>query len=98
MLAGVGQGAIADHQMSLGLGLAEQLPLGYVALRGSLVSFLTENAAISGELLAILRAFVDADHLGSLIGPPVFDADRIYGELESQPLHISQIALAHSLD
>ncbi|MFN8933285.1 MAG: BREX-1 system adenine-specific DNA-methyltransferase PglX, partial [Pseudanabaena sp.] len=73
-----GQGAIADHQMSLGLGLAEQLPLGYVApiVRGSLVSFLTENRAISGELLAILRAFVDADHLGSLIGPPVFDADR----------------------
>ncbi|MFO0258732.1 MAG: hypothetical protein ACK52T_14060, partial [Pseudanabaena sp.] len=77
-LAGVGQGAIADHQMSLGLGMAEQLPLGYVApiVRGSLVSFLTENRAISGELLAILRAFVDADHLGSLIGPPVFDADR----------------------
>jgi len=83
-LAGVGQGAIADHQMSLGLGMAEQLPLGYVApiVRGSLVSFLTENRAISGELLAILRAFVDADHLGSLIGPPVFDADRIYGELD----------------
>ncbi|MFN9885660.1 MAG: BREX-1 system adenine-specific DNA-methyltransferase PglX, partial [Pseudanabaena sp.] len=79
-----GQGAIADHQMSLGLGLAEQLPLGYVApiVRGSLVSFLTENRAISGELLAILRAFVDADHLGSLIGPPVFDADRIYAELD----------------
>ncbi|MCA6571982.1 MAG: BREX-1 system adenine-specific DNA-methyltransferase PglX [Pseudanabaena sp. M38BS1SP1A06MG] len=79
-----GQRAIADHQMSLGLGLAEQLPLGYVApiVRGSLVSFLTENAAISGELLAILRAFVDADHLGSLIGPPVFDADRIYEELD----------------
>ncbi|MFN9888829.1 MAG: BREX-1 system adenine-specific DNA-methyltransferase PglX, partial [Pseudanabaena sp.] len=79
-----GQGAIADHQMSLGLGLAEQLPLGYVApiVRGSLVSFLTENAAISGELLAILRAFVDADHLGSLIGPPVFDADRVYAELD----------------
>ena len=83
-MAGVGQGAIADHQMSLGLGLAEQLPLGYVApiVRGSLVSFLTENRAISGELLAILRAFVDADHLGSLIGPPVFDADRIYEELD----------------
>jgi len=83
-LAGVGQGAIADHQMSLGLGLAEQLPLGYVApiVRGSLVSFLTENRAISGELLAILRAFVDADHLGSLIVPPMFDADRIYAELD----------------
>ncbi|MCA6597700.1 MAG: BREX-1 system adenine-specific DNA-methyltransferase PglX [Pseudanabaena sp. M046S1SP1A06QC] len=83
-MAGVGQGAIADYQMSLGLGLAEQLPLGYFApmVRGSVVSVLTENAAISGELLAILRAFVDADHLGSLIGPPVFDADRIYAELD----------------
>ncbi|MFN8784754.1 MAG: BREX-1 system adenine-specific DNA-methyltransferase PglX, partial [Pseudanabaena sp.] len=90
-LAGVGQGAIADHQMSLGLGLAEQLPLGYVApiVRGSLVSFLTENAAISGELLAILRAFVDADHLGSLIGPPVFDADRVYAELDRLELSFS---------
>ncbi|MFN8799214.1 MAG: BREX-1 system adenine-specific DNA-methyltransferase PglX, partial [Pseudanabaena sp.] len=90
-LAGFGQGAIADHQMSLGLGMAEQLPLGYVApiVRGSLVSFLTENRAISGELLAILRAFVDADHLGSLIVPPMFDADRIYAELDRLELSFS---------
>lgn len=83
-LAGAGLGAIADYQMSLGLGLTEQLPLGYVApmVRGSLVSFLTENAAISGELLAILRVFMDADHLGSLIVPSVFDADRVYKELD----------------
>ncbi|MFN9829653.1 MAG: BREX-1 system adenine-specific DNA-methyltransferase PglX, partial [Pseudanabaena sp.] len=63
----------------------------YVApiVRGSLVSFLTENRAISGELLAILRAFVDADHLGSLIVPPMFDADRIYAELDRLELSFS---------
>ena len=84
-LARAEQEAIADYQMSLdGLGLAEQLPLGYIApvVKGSLVSFLTENASISGELLELLRAFLDADHLGSLIVPPVFDADRVYGELD----------------
>lgn len=83
-LAGAGQGAIADYQMSLGLGLAEQLPLGYVApmVKGSLVSFLTENASLSGELLGLLRVFLDADHLGSLIVPSVFDADRVYAELD----------------
>jgi type II restriction/modification system DNA methylase subunit YeeA len=81
------QGAIASYQMSLGgLGLVEQLPLGYVAPKviasASLVSFLTENASISGELLGLLRVFLDADHLGSLIVPSVFDADRVYEELD----------------
>ena len=81
------QGAIASYQMSLGgLGLAEQLPLGYVAPKAiasaSLVSFLTENASLSAELLGLLRVFLDADHLGSLIVPSVFDADRVYGELD----------------
>ena len=81
------QGVIASYQMSLGgVGLVEQLPLGYVAPKAiasaSLVSFLTENASLSGELLGLLRVFLDADHLGSLIVPPVFDADRVYAELD----------------
>ena len=81
------QGAIASYQMSLSsLGLVEQLPLGYVAPKAiasaSLVSFLTENASLSGELLGLLRVFLDADHLGSLIVPSVFDADRVYAELD----------------
>ena len=81
------QGAIASYQMSLGgFGLVEQLPLGYVAPKAiasaSLVSFLTENASLSGELLGLLRVFLDADHLGSLIVPSVFEADRVYAELD----------------
>ena len=66
--------------------MVEQLPLGYVAPKAiasaSLVSFLTENASLSGELLGLLRVFLDADHLGSLIVPSVFDADRVYAELD----------------
>ncbi|WP_051023589.1 BREX-1 system adenine-specific DNA-methyltransferase PglX [Synechococcus sp. PCC 7502] len=78
------QVTIVSHQMSLaGMGLVDQLPLGYVAptKKTSFVSFLTDQRSISNSLVALLSAFVDADNLGSLIVPPVFNADRIYAEL-----------------
>ena len=66
--------ALVNHQLVLGEVRSMQLPIGPQQA----------NESRLGELLGgLLTAFEDADHLGSLITPPVFDAAVLYAEVEA---------------
>ena len=83
----ISQTPLASHQLALdGFGMAEQLPL-MVEVReqielSSLSAIIRDGAEVSEGLRSLLAAFLDADHLGSLIVPPLFDADRVYAEID----------------
>lgn len=64
---------LINHQLALGEVRSMQLPIVQQA----------HESRLSKLLGGLLSAFEDADHLGSLITPPVFDAVVLYAELEA---------------
>jgi len=65
---------LINHQLVLGEVRSMQLPI---------VPQQTNESRLGDLLGGLLAAFEDADHLGSLITPPVFDAAVLYAELEA---------------
>ena len=65
---------LINHQLSLEAVRSVQLPI---------VQQRADEARVSKVLGGLLTAFEDADHLGSLITPPVFDAAMLYAEIEA---------------
>ena len=65
---------LINHQLSLEAVRSVQLPI---------VQRRADEARVSKVLGGLLTAFEDADHLGSLITPPAFDAAMLYAEIEA---------------
>lgn len=65
---------LINHQIVLEAVRSVQLPI---------VQQRADDVRMSALMGGLLTAFEDADHLGSLITPPAFDAATLYAELET---------------
>ena len=73
---------LINHQLALGV-RSVQLPLTQQPIAPQPIAPQQANQSRLGALFGgLLTAFEDADHLGSLITPPAFDAAALVAELE----------------